>query len=142
ILSGSNSYLLGTVVNAGTLITNTNFSETGYTLANTSYPAASSVGTTAIIPLNVAANAIAIVSQKTANNDPSGTTAIPWNGSASATNTGLQLASGGTVGARLDLNNNAMVIYGETNVSDVSSTIRNYLKTGHDAGWAIGTSTN
>lgn len=108
ILTGTNNYQLGTVVNSGTLITATNFSTGTIT----------TVGTTQVIGLNVS-NGYAQVQAKANNNDPAGFTRIP----------SLGLGSTG----QLDLTNNAMVVAGQITFS-VGNAIRTLLSNGYNGG--------
>ena len=107
ILGGANGYALGTAVNAGTLITNTNFSNG--TITN--------LTSTTLIGLNVTGSAVAKVAAKAANDDPSGITAIP------------SIAVGSS--AQFDLTNNGLLVY---NTTSAASQIRGLLKTGYSGG--------
>jgi autotransporter-associated beta strand protein len=112
ILGGSNNYAIGTTVNAGTLITNTNFSNG--TITN--------VSSTVVTGLNVLAGA-ARVAQKATSNDPAGTTVVP------SLNVGA--------GAQLDLTNNAMVL--DYTAASPLATIQTYLTNGYNNGSWDGT---
>jgi hypothetical protein len=106
ILGGSNGYTIGTTVSAGTLITNTNFSNG--TITN--------VSSTTVTGLNVVSG-YARVAQKPSNNADNGTTAVP----------SLAIAAG----TNLDLTNNALVVY---NSASPLSQIKGLLQAGYNNG--------
>jgi autotransporter-associated beta strand protein len=106
ILTGSNSYQIGTTVNAGTLITATNFSNG--TITN--------VGTTPVTGLNIA-NGFAQVQAKPVADTAAGFTVIP------------SIAVGSS--SQFDLTNNGLDVY---NTTSAAAQIRSLLKTGYASG--------